>query len=127
MPQTSTPSGNGRASSQVIGNVIEPRVLGDAMELHPIVVLLSLMLWGSLWGVVGMILSVPITAVLKICLHSLNHPLPRFLATALEGRFDLGEAVVGSSPGKQNMGSPNGAPSNFDLERGALHTLGPKP
>jgi predicted PurR-regulated permease PerM len=28
------------------------------MELHPIVVLLSLMLWGSLWGVVGMILSV---------------------------------------------------------------------
>ena len=37
----------------IVGNVIEPRVLGGAMELHPIVVLLSLMLWGSLWGVVG--------------------------------------------------------------------------
>ena len=37
----------------IVGNVSEPRVLGGAMELHPIVVLLSLMLWGSLWGVVG--------------------------------------------------------------------------
>lgn len=72
----------------IVGNFIEPRVLGGAMELHPIVVLLSLMLWGSLWGVVGMILSVPITACIKICLQSLDHPIPRFLAGAFEGRID---------------------------------------
>jgi len=72
----------------VTGNIIEPRVLGGAMDLHPVVVLLSLMLWGSLWGVVGMILSVPITAVIKICLQSLDHPLPRFLAGMFEGRVE---------------------------------------
>jgi AI-2 transport protein TqsA len=73
----------------IVGNVIEPRVLGGAMELHPIVVLLSLMLWGSLWGVVGMILSVPITACIKICLQSLDHPIPRFLAGTFEGIVDI--------------------------------------
>ena len=61
----------------ITGNIIEPRILGGAMDLHPVVVVLSLMLWGSLWGVVGMILSVPITAVLKICMATLDHPLPR--------------------------------------------------
>ena len=44
----------------ITGNFIEPRVFGETMDLHPIVVLLSLMLWGSLWGVVGMCLAVPI-------------------------------------------------------------------
>lgn len=42
----------------------------------------------SLWGVVGMILSVPITACIKICLQSLDHPIPRFLAGVFEGRID---------------------------------------
>jgi len=35
-----------------------------------------------------MILSVPITACIKICLQSLNHPIPRFLAGVFEGRID---------------------------------------
>ena len=36
----------------IVGNFIEPRVLGGAMELHPIVVLLSLMLWGCVWPLI---------------------------------------------------------------------------
>lgn len=88
----------------IVGNFVEPRVLGGAMELHPIVVLLSLVLWGSLWGVVGMILSVPIMAVLKICLQSLNHPLPRFLASAFEGKIEVGESTA-SSPALLPAGS----------------------
>ncbi len=71
-----------------IGNLIEPRVFGHTMSLHPVSVLLALMLWGFLWGSVGMILSVgviifftdtqvPITAVLKICLESVDHPLTK--------------------------------------------------
>ena len=50
----------GRVVHTITGNFIEPRVFGETMDLHPIVVLLSLMLWGSLWGVVGMCLAVPI-------------------------------------------------------------------
>jgi len=104
----------------VTGNFIEPRVLGGAMDLHPIVVLLSLMLWGSLWGVVGMILSVPITAVMKICLGTLDHPLPRFLAGAFEGRLTIADSRPASPSTANNtpiaMGGHAGGRVDHDLE-----------
>lgn len=49
-----------------IGNVIEPRIMGHSLDLSPVLVLLSLIFWGWLWGVWGMILAVPITSTLKI-------------------------------------------------------------
>ena len=52
----------------LVGNVIEPLVLGDRLNLSPLVVLLSLIFWGWLWGVVGMLLSVPIMSAVKITL-----------------------------------------------------------
>ena len=50
----------------IVGNVIEPRVMGDNLNISPLVVILSLTLWGTLWGVLGMILSVPIMVVVII-------------------------------------------------------------
>ncbi len=50
----------------VIGNGISPKVMGDRLNLSPVVVLLSLLFWGWLWGVVGALLAIPITAALKI-------------------------------------------------------------
>lgn len=66
----------------LIGNVVEPLVMGDSLELHPVAVLLSLMVWGALWGVVGMLLATPITAVLKILSDQAEatRPLARLLA-----------------------------------------------
>jgi AI-2 transport protein TqsA len=66
----------------VIGNVIAPKVMGDALDLHPITILLALMFWGALWGIVGMLLATPITAILKILLErfDLTEPLARVLA-----------------------------------------------
>ena len=55
----------------LVGNVIEPRVMGDNLNISPLVVILSLTLWGLLWGVVGMILSVPIMVVLIIVLSKI--------------------------------------------------------
>ncbi|HEV2855002.1 MAG TPA: AI-2E family transporter [Thermoanaerobaculia bacterium] len=53
-----------------VGNVIEPRVMGGSLNLSTLLVLLSLIFWGWLWGPWGMILSVPITSMLKIvCEH----------------------------------------------------------
>jgi AI-2 transport protein TqsA len=49
-----------------IGNVIEPRIVGHSLNLSPVLVLLSLIFWGWLWGAWGMILAVPITSTLKI-------------------------------------------------------------
>ncbi|MEM9526537.1 MAG: AI-2E family transporter, partial [Bacteroidota bacterium] len=52
----------------LIGNIIEPRLMGDTLNISPLVVVLSLILWSMLWGVVGMLLSVPITvAIIIIC------------------------------------------------------------
>jgi hypothetical protein len=43
------------------------------------------MLWGAVWGVTGMLLAVPITAVLRIHLSHIDHPLPRSIAALLVG------------------------------------------
>ncbi len=50
----------------LIGNILEPKIFGNKLGLNPIVILLSLLLWGYIWGIGGMILSVPITAIIKI-------------------------------------------------------------
>ena len=52
----------------LIGNGLEPKIFGDRLGLNPLVILLSLLLWGYIWGIVGMFLSVPLTAVAKIIL-----------------------------------------------------------
>ena len=54
----------------LIGNIIEPLFLGNKLGLNPLVILLSLLIWGYIWGIVGMLLSVPLTAVLKIIVSS---------------------------------------------------------
>lgn len=55
-----------------MGNGIAPKVLGDQLNLSPVVILLSLLFWGWLWGVVGALLSVPITAALKIVCENIE-------------------------------------------------------
>jgi AI-2 transport protein TqsA len=52
----------------VIGNIIEPRALGRALSLSPLVVLLSMFAWGWLLGPIGALLSVPLTLIVKIVL-----------------------------------------------------------
>jgi AI-2 transport protein TqsA len=69
-----------------IGNVIEPKVMGTSLDLHPVTILLSLILWGALWGIVGMLLATPITAVMKILFEKLELTAP--LADLLAGRLD---------------------------------------
>ena len=49
-----------------IGNVISPRVMGNNLNLSPVVVLISLLFWAWLWGPAGALLSVPVTAAIKI-------------------------------------------------------------
>jgi len=64
----------------VVGNFIEPRIFGERMGLNPLVVLLSLLLWGFIWGIVGMLLSVPLTAVTKIMISKSDSKHLKFIS-----------------------------------------------
>ena len=73
----------------VVGNIVEPMVLGDSLALHPVTILLALMIWGVMWGIPGMLLAAPITAVMKIIFERTERTRP--LALALAG--DLGSTT----------------------------------
>ncbi|MEO7166265.1 MAG: AI-2E family transporter [Chthoniobacterales bacterium] len=64
------------------GNFITPFVMGRSLTLNPVLVLLSLTFWGWMWGIVGIILAVPILAAFKIfCSHiEPMEPLAEFLS-----------------------------------------------
>ncbi len=68
--------------NMVIGNLLEPKVLGDRLGMSTLVVFLSLVLWGWLWGIAGMLLSVPLTMVVKLSLHHSDNW--RWLAVLME-------------------------------------------
>jgi AI-2 transport protein TqsA len=71
----------------MIGLVVEPRVMGQSLDLHPVTVLLALIFWGTIWGLVGMLLAVPMTAIVKMILERMNltRPVAQVLAGRLEG------------------------------------------
>jgi len=50
----------------VFGNLVEPRLMGNSLNISPLVVFLTLALWGMIWGITGMLLSVPITVIIII-------------------------------------------------------------
>jgi len=70
-----------------VGNVIEPKIMGRSLDLHPVVILMALIFWGTLWGIVGMLLATPMTAVVKIFLSKRKSTEP--LANLLSGRLDV--------------------------------------
>lgn len=70
----------------VVGNFLEPRMVGKSLNLSPLVVVLALAFWGALWGVAGMFLCVPITVALMIVLS--QFPSTRTVAILLSAGND---------------------------------------
>lgn len=64
-----------------LGNLLEPRLLGQSLGLSPLVVFLSLLFWGWMWGPVGMLLCVPMTAIGQLLLDANDET--RWLAVLL--------------------------------------------
>jgi predicted PurR-regulated permease PerM len=65
----------------VLGNFIEPKIMGKGLGLSPLVILFSLFFWGWLWGLPGMILAVPIAAIIKIVTS--NIPALEFISVLI--------------------------------------------
>jgi AI-2 transport protein TqsA len=73
-----------------VGNAVEPKLMGRSLDLHPITILLALIFWGMIWGFEGMILGVPITAVVKIILEKAEMTAP--VANLMAGRRESARA-----------------------------------
>jgi predicted PurR-regulated permease PerM len=60
---------------QIEGNIISPKITGDSVSMHPLVVIILLIVGGKLGGFLGMVLAVPIGVVIKIIYEDLNYYL----------------------------------------------------
>ncbi len=71
---------------QVMGNYVDPRLQGRTLDISPLVVLVSIVFWGWVWGVAGALLAVPLTATIMIvCAHI---PALEPVALVLSGSAD---------------------------------------
>ena len=69
-----------------IGNFVQPRMMGDSLNLSALVVLLALAIWGEIWGITGMFLSAPLTVIMMIGFA--QHPSTRWIAILLSQNGD---------------------------------------
>jgi len=62
--------------NMVIGNILEPKIEGEGLGISPFVILISLSLWGYIWGFLGMLLAVPMTVMIKIVCENIDYLKP---------------------------------------------------
>jgi predicted PurR-regulated permease PerM len=67
----------------VLGTILEPRVLGRELNISPLIIIISVVVWGGIWGIVGAFLAVPLTATIQIILASSEKGRP--IAILLSG------------------------------------------
>lgn len=69
-------------TQMIIGNVLEPKIAGRNLNLSPMIILISLIFWGYIWGIIGMILAVPLTSAIKIIFSHINilKPLSKLIS-----------------------------------------------
>lgn len=58
------------------GNIIEPAVMGKSLNMSPLVVIVSLIFWGFIWGPIGMVLAVPISSTIQIACSNIDSLKP---------------------------------------------------
>lgn len=96
------------------GQVLEPKILGNAMDMPPITVICALLFWGALWGIIGAILSVPLTVAVQLYLENIDHPAAKALAGMIVGDFKMFDTSKPRDAAKEE------AAKKKDLELGVL-------
>jgi len=71
----------------VIGNVLDPYLMGNSLNLSPFAILVSLTVWAALWGVAGAFLAVPVTAAAVIVLSEFKGTRPIAILLSRDGRL----------------------------------------
>ena len=72
----------------IIGNILEPRIMGSSLNISPLVAVFSLIFWGAIWGVVGMLLSVPITVIMIITFSHFEKTKPIAMFLSEKGKIN---------------------------------------
>ncbi len=72
----------------ILGNIVEPRIMGSQFNLSPLVILLSLIIWGKIWGVIGVFLCVPLLMIIKIILGNFVITRPIAVLLSQNGRVE---------------------------------------
>lgn len=75
-------------------NVLYPKVIGGRLELNPLAVTLGLLIWGWIWGAMGLVLAVPVLGAIKIVCDNIEglEPFGRLLGEGLDGKKDKARA-----------------------------------
>ncbi|WP_340110887.1 AI-2E family transporter [Maribellus mangrovi] len=72
----------------IIGNAVEPRLMGNSLNISPLVVFLTLAAWGAIWGISGMLLSVPITVILILIMSEFPGTQPIAILLSQRGNIN---------------------------------------
>ena len=75
------------ATQVIIGNILDPRAMGKSLNLSPLVILLSLAFWGTIWGPIGALLCVPLMVVLNIILAQFPQTRPLSIILSQDGKI----------------------------------------
>ncbi len=97
----------------IVGSLIEPNLMGRSLNLSPFVVLVALTSWGSLWGIAGALLSVPITAILVIILSEFDGTRPVAILLSQGGKIPPKRHTA--KPGTKPVASMRPPSSDPDL------------
>ena len=89
------------ATQMIIGNILDPRVQGNQLNLSPFVILVSLSIFGYVWGIVGMFLAVPIISILQIVFANMDST--RGIAIMMSSGSSLKRRMKAESRGRKQV------------------------
>ncbi len=73
----------------VLGNIIQPKMMGNKLNISQFIVILSLVIWGAMWGTIGMFLSVPLMVILLIIFSQFEHTKKLAILISGDGTIPL--------------------------------------
>ena len=71
----------------VVGNLLEPKLMGNSLNISSFVAIFALSFWGALWGITGMLLSVPITVIMVLIFSHFNSTKPIAIMLSEKGKI----------------------------------------
>ena len=95
-----------------VGNVLEPTVFGASLNMTPLSILSALVMWSSVWGLPGAILSVPMLGIQKISCNYINHPFAQYVLMLIREDPTLDEEKAREESG--DFGLPIPIPGGED-------------